>query len=247
MRIETNVTCAAWIRPRLGPFGGTVSSVVPTGFEAYARVLHPVGLLEGAGTLRWEQVARKTGRRLHALAQFWRIAGRTEHRAVETGWPEGSPRLGELDRATQIQLIASIAAYDCRYSSVECVAAVWRGKGYLRGHSELENAPTLQLPHRDYVLFRGVLSELEGFDINVPVIGSTERRLWVHVTPALLWPTDTAWCVATEVDFDSTLVGGPRALIDTVLKNAQLEAFEVAPGDSLLFDADRVNVPESGE
>src|SRR5665647_566241 len=32
---------ADWIAPRLGPFGGQVSSVVPRGFAAYARVRHP--------------------------------------------------------------------------------------------------------------------------------------------------------------------------------------------------------------
>lgn len=36
------MAAAAWIGPRLGPFGGWVGSVVPEDFEAYARIVHPI-------------------------------------------------------------------------------------------------------------------------------------------------------------------------------------------------------------
>jgi len=48
----------------------------------------------------------------------------------------------------------------------------------------------------------------------------------------LIWPTDNSWCVATEVDFDSTLIAGDKHLID-----GQDDAVDVAgitagePGD----------------
>ena len=32
---------AEWLAPRLGPFGSGVASVVPDGFPAYSRILHP--------------------------------------------------------------------------------------------------------------------------------------------------------------------------------------------------------------
>lgn len=234
MQIEADIRCADWIGPRLARFGGSVGAVVPTGFEAYARVLHPVMLSQGGGMLSWAEVAQRTGRQLHARAQFWRIAGRTAIDAVQSGWREGAPRAGELDRATQTELIATLAKQDARGVERECIAAVWYGRGDLRSLPELERAPRLQLPHREYVLFRGALGE-------VPELGTTEPKQLGHFTPALLWAADASWCVATEVDFDSTLVGGPRSLIDAVLANKQLEAFEVQAADSLAWDGDRLN------
>jgi hypothetical protein len=240
MQIEADVACGDWIRPRLAQVGGSVGAVVPTGFEAYARVLHPVQLNQTHGALSWAEVARLTGRRLHARAQFWCIAGRAAPNPVDSdsGWHEGAPRAGELDRATQTELIATLAAHDMRGAARECVVAVWHGWGFMRHSSEIEHAPRMHLPHRDYVLFRGALAE-------VPALGLAEPSQFVHFTPALLWAADASWCVAPEIDFDSTLVGGPRLLVDAVLTNAQLEAFEVEPGDSLAWDGDRVNGPGS--
>lgn len=238
MEIEADVTRADWMRPRLLPFGGRVGSAVPRGFEAYARVLHPVELHKTPGIQRWAEVARLTGRRLHARAQFWCIAGRATLNATDSGWQEGAPRAGQLDRTTQTELLATIAAHDVRGTERECIAAVWHGWGFMRRSFEIEHAPRMHLPHRDYVLFRGALAE-------VPALGLTEPRQFFHFTPALLWPEDAAWCVATEIDFDSTLVGGPREIVDAVLTNTQLEAFEVNTDDSLAWDGDSVNGPES--
>ena len=60
-------------------------------------------------------------------------------------------------------------------------------------------------------------------------------------SPNLSWPADRAWCVATEIDFDSTLVGGSSDLIQTVLDAPGLDAWRVSPEDSLAADADHVN------
>ncbi|MPY85645.1 MAG: hypothetical protein GEV00_20600, partial [Actinophytocola sp.] len=66
----------AWLAPRLGPFGGVIGSVVPRGFEAYARVLHPVTNARGE-RVSWADVCAATGRRPHALMQWHAIAGVT--------------------------------------------------------------------------------------------------------------------------------------------------------------------------
>lgn len=60
-------------------------------------------------------------------------------------------------------------------------------------------------------------------------------------SPNLFWPADHAWCVASEIDFDSTLVGGSNNLIEAVLKTSELDAWPVRPDDSLAADGDRVN------
>jgi hypothetical protein len=50
-------------------------------------------------------------------------------------------------------------------------------------------------------------------------------------SPTLWWPDDRAWCVASEVDFHSTYVGGSRQLIDRLLGDERIEALEAAVTD----------------
>jgi hypothetical protein len=52
-----------------------------------------------------------------------------------------------------------------------------------------------------------------------------------------------SWCVVSEIDFDSTLVGGQNDLIDKVLRCDDLEAWSVGPLDSLACDGDMINQP----
>jgi hypothetical protein len=60
--------------------------------------------------------------------------------------------------------------------------------------------------------------------------------------PNLIWPADESWFVASEVDFDSTLVGGSVMLIEAIVESPELEAWQVGPSNSLAADADKVNV-----
>ena len=59
--------------------------------------------------------------------------------------------------------------------------------------------------------------------------------------PQLVWPADHAWCVASEIDWDSTVVGGSRAAIDAVLATDSLETFEVTADDDLSSEGDTIN------
>ena len=38
---SADVTAADWLEPRLRRFGSAVAAVVPNGFPAYVRILHP--------------------------------------------------------------------------------------------------------------------------------------------------------------------------------------------------------------
>lgn len=102
------------------------------------------------------------------------------------------------------------------------------------------HGPLLVLPNREHLLLAGSLAD-------VAALATATATADVHPfrpgsrTPSLLWPDDRAWCVATDVDLDSTLVGGPRALVDAVLADETLEAFEVDVDDSLGAFADEVN------
>lgn len=62
-----------------------------------------------------------------------------------------------------------------------------------------------------------------------------------QATPrGIIWPDDHAWVLVTEVDFDSTIVAGPRPLIDALVADPTLEALEIPEGAHLDWLADRL-------
>jgi hypothetical protein len=96
-------------------------------------------------------------------------------------------------------------------------------------------AARFELPWRAYYLFTGPLPDALRF-------GHWASEDWfLPRSPNLFWPDDQSWCVASEVDFDSTLIAGPAALVEEVVRSDELEAWQVNPGDSLAFDGDTVN------
>jgi len=284
-----------WIRDRLGPFGGQVSSVMPRGFEAYARVLHRA-TGRGVERVRWAEVAASAGTVLHATAQWSRVArrpgwstqeptvahdepwpadwypeGQVGRRGEPREWPGGNPMEGELD---QVQLPALVDVLRPHTHPDAVTAAFWVGSSWegsivltagvraprtpLRGarirrprgqaierfgpalYDAVLAGPQLELPNREYYLFAGSLDDVADLADGSATADVTPFAPGSR-TPSLLWPDDRTWCVATEVDFDSTLVGGPRALVDAVLADETLEAFEVIEADSLAYDGDEVN------
>jgi hypothetical protein len=60
-------------------------------------------------------------------------------------------------------------------------------------------------------------------------------------SPNLWWPDDRAWFVATEIDFDSTFVGGDDRLIGALVSDTRLEALPLALRARADAAADRVN------
>jgi hypothetical protein len=77
-----DVAVGHWIAPRLRGFGGRVHCVVPDGFSAYARVLHPAED-EFGQEVTWAEVCRRTGRTAHPLMQWSSIARTVRHVSTE--------------------------------------------------------------------------------------------------------------------------------------------------------------------
>lgn len=255
-----DVALGEWIAPRLGSFG-QVTSVVPRGFAAYARVLHPVGDPE-EGATTWAAVCAVTERTPHALAQWQSISSpRVEdgsRRAPSRGrtWEGDEPAAGRLEPVALDSLCQVLAEHTA--PGVECCFALWEGFGWIRGSPAVafyrppsgaaspDVAPAfepavmaglrLDLPGRGYLLFTGVLGA-------ATEMGWWPADNWFQAqSPNLMWPVDRSWCVATEIDFDSTVVAGSAALVEAVLAREGLEAWPVEPSDLLSIDGDAVNV-----
>jgi hypothetical protein len=237
---------ASWIGERLAPFDAyVVTSVVPGGFEAYARVLHPAEepLHGGDRVVRWAEVATWSGLPLRPGSQFHSIALPLVRPQGEAPWTGQGPHQGSLYPPDAV-ILAEILR-DWTATPQRCWFCVWDGYGWggvsltaskgavapepgsgrrpdpvpaaVRGGSRVE------LPHRDYLLYRGPV------DAALATAGLGGE----HQVANLWWPQDRAWFVATEIDLAWTYVGGPAGLIGQLLAETRIEALPAAPDDEL--------------
>jgi hypothetical protein len=260
LRPVTDVSVGDWIAPRLRGFGGRVNQVIPDGFAAYARVLHPA-LDEHRQPVPWAEVCRRTGRTAHPLMQWTSIAGAEWSRSDTLAGP---PLVGCAPPAVLAAVLDVLRRFTPE--ACDCYHALWEGWGWLHSGgwafltsaddppspassgpepsglaAEVLNGPRLELPHRRYVLFRGPLHAALRLGHQVTV------NWFDPQSPSLLWPADRSWCLATEVDFDSTLIGGSPELIDAILKDARLDAWRVQPIGDLTIHGDHINATEQHE
>src|SRR5665647_3305544 len=224
VRVLDDVTPADWLAERMAGPRGTVTQTVPSGFAAYARILHPAGGPDNE-PVTWAQVAETTGRLVHPTVQWHVLVGAADGWDHVGGlWPHARPQWGNL-AISQLAVLCEVLAVNTTTPDA-CFLAL----------TDTEHAsPRLRLPGRDYFVMHGPISATLDFARYDGV------DAWWSQSPNLFWPQDRAWCVATEIDFDSTLVGGSAAAVAAVLEAPELEAWPVRPTDSLTADADRGN------
>ena len=210
-----------WVEQRIRPKvrgEARVYSLLPDGFEAYARILHPAYQPAADDPVRWSEIAAQAGTILHSGADFEKLAG-----PRIDDWDE--PFQGQLPEVEARDLVGILQQFT---ASRRCLFAIWEGQG---GMDRLwQGAVSLQLPGRVYGLFGGTLdSALELLDQGD-----------LYPRPNLWWPEDRAWFVGTGIDELSTFVGGSRACIDGILASG-LETFEVSPDARFDSGADTIN------
>ncbi|HEX5859720.1 MAG TPA: hypothetical protein VFY91_16565 [Microbacterium sp.] len=111
---------------------------------------------------------------------------------------------------------------------------------------EISKGPRLELPAREYVLFRGGAAELADPEW-VTRSPWRDRAQEEHgfppsaQAPALVWPDDRAWVLVTEVDYDSTVVAGSAALVRALIDDPRLEAAEIPADADLSWGGDGVS------
>lgn len=245
MRWSVDVAAADWIGPRLDPFGsGWVTSVVPGGFDRYARILHPVSSVEygDESTVRWSDVAGWSGTTVERDTQFLEIALPERDPGTPPPWQSQGPFEGSLTGGDAARLAAIARKHTA--TPHECWFCVWDGYGWDRvaaylsfGEAddvppelpfepdpvppEVRDGPRVRLPDRDYLLYTGPVEDALAFV-------ESQRQ-----TPNLFWPADRAWCVASEIDLTCTYIGGSAELIDAVLADPGIEALPAEPGDTM--------------
>lgn len=262
LEVSADPSAAAWIAPRLGGEFGAVTLAVPSGYEGYVRICHPA-LDDDDAPVGWSEVANATGRRVHPLMQWHALVGSADYLNMRGSlWRGGDPERGNLSPDVLGALCGLLAKYTA--DPGHCYFCLWDGWGWIDGDGVLGTLvlttddaadanrdseapvkpafspeepmrPRVKLPHRDYLLLTGPLSA-------ATQIGYWPTPGWfLPQSPNLFWPTDRTWCVASEIDFDSTLVGGTNQLIEAILETPTLDAWPVGPDDSLAYDADHIN------
>jgi hypothetical protein len=235
---STRVEEADWIRNRLAPWSENVAtSIIPVGFEAYARILHPAQLpLDGRDLVRWSDVSRWSGEPISRTVQWHEIALPRVARTDRPPWWGQGPRDGEPYREDLLTLVNVLTPLTV--SPERCFFCVWNG--YFQSNAARYGSETpsvqlprpdppprlVELPNRSYGLFEGALA-------GAVSIAIAHRR--VGQPPNLWWPSDRSWIVASEIDLPWTYVGGSRTLIDRVLADPRLESLAVEPDDSYVL------------
>ena len=216
----------------------TVGSLVPNGFPAYARVFHPAYLNDDEEQpVRWSTVASWTGRIVHPLMQFRRVAGLPEDPHVnEPDPPWGShPTVGSIPRAECRTLVETLRGFTTIPDI--CYFGLWEGWGNI--DTRLYKAGSrLRAPHRSHFLFRGPIEAIMAFFAT----DWPRENVWSN-SPNIWWPKDRSWCVATDIDLCHTNIGGSRECIEAILSHPDLEALPTTI-DASYLNSDTINAPE---
>jgi hypothetical protein len=215
---------AHWLNDHLQDMtGGRVRNIVPSIYEAYVRILHPVH--DASGTrVRWSYLAQDAGIGMRANLQWEELVERFL-REPESSMPVvAPPEPGCLDKDSMNALIRLV---DPLGQDGSCVSGIWDGWAWLNDiMAPGATIGSVTFPHRAYLLFEGRLRE----------VAVVEAGLIGARSPNLLWPVDRSWFLASEVDLDSSILCGARELCEAVLASSEIEALSIGPDDVLAVE-----------
>lgn len=222
--IAHDVSVGDWIRESLDPWVAfsenpvTIGIVIPKGFESYVLVRHTgpgdhQGGLgnESLGTLV-EILANFTITPEECFPALWDGYGWMHPGSIATFKPSRHPILYRFFRPISIRINARRLRWRIR-TQVQSL-------DHLESHTlpvGIMKSERFKLPNREYLLMRGPLSEARK-------IGWVFSESFQSQSPNLLWPRDRSWILATEIDFDVTLIGGSESLVAAILNTGSLSA-----------------------
>ena len=235
LEFSEDVSEARWVEESLSDFG-TLRALLPGGFRAYARVFHPAYLNDDAEQpVRWSTVASWTGRTVHPLMQFQRVAGLPEGPHVNDPDPPWGlhPTVGSIPEAECRTLVETLRGFTTTPDI--CYFCLWEGWGNIDTRLYKDSA-RVRAPGRDYLLFRGPIDAIMAFI-------TRDGHSW-GFSPNIWWPKDRSWCVATDIDLCHTCIGGSRECIEAILSHPDLETLPTALDASTYLISDTINAPE---
>jgi hypothetical protein len=193
-----------------------VSSLVPDGYEAYGRILHPARRTDKPGKLRWSAIADERGGAIGPEVHFTALVGWVPARDGQSApEPYVAPAWGTMEDDECARLAELLA----RFTSTpeRCWFCLWEGYGWPELPRQGQGPPRVNLPHRDCILFSGP----------VDVATSFRSPPWSQ-PPTLWWPDDRAWCVASEIEGYSSCIAASGPCIEALVEDA-LELVVTSP------------------
>lgn len=221
--MEDNTSPARWVERDLEEWlgAGSVASMVPGGFEGHARLLHPaVRWWDGGEALvTWAEVARWSGKPLHPTSSLEDLATRPDgsewwEAVADEHTRAGGPEIGMLPEELCEPLVRILE--DFTSTPERCWFCIREGFVDLRSSP---GPPRVRIGQRGYVLYAGPVAALPSL---------------VHLlsdSPNLWWPDDRAWFVGTDIENDSTHIGGSRECIQRLLDAEDLEVMPASRTD----------------
>lgn len=206
----------------------SVCELVPPCFDRYARIFHPCCRVEGKRRVpvRWAEVAACTGTRVHALMQWERIGTSSMHGA-RIDYPDE----GTLPASVAVPLGGILAQHTDNPLREPCWLGVWRGYGWDYAEHVPRGTRCIDTGGgRTWDMFRAPLTM-----IGAPFFDGVEQ------TAHLMWAADRSWWLSTDIDLNTSYIGGSAELIEAVLGSAALEAWPVEPGDGVAIASDGMN------
>ena len=223
LEIETDVSVGDWIRESLAPWKlfsenpVTIGIVIPSGFESYVLVRHA-----GSGDTHGSLGNRTLTTLLETLSTFtttpeicyhalWEGQGWMHSGSISLFKPSKYPKLHRFLRPLDFRIRWQFAWRKRIRNQVQAL-------DHLKSHTlpdGIMDAERFNLPNRGYLLMRGPLEEAKS-------IGWIFSESFHSQSPNIIWPQDRQWILATEIDFDVTLIGGSEALIASIISQNSL-------------------------
>lgn len=213
--------------PQTPVLPNSVRSLMFNDFKAYVRVLHPARKIlippsanhaARWGTVLWADVAKSNGRTPHAAMEWNRIS-----RSPTDAEPlfDRPPTVGSLSESHIGALSLKL-----RYLYGKD-APCWFLFPEVAGLDVPEDIPRFNSPSGPAIAFVGMIGDVyRTFQLNKPSYwGSFECR----------------WAVSTEIDLDSTHIGGSDDLIEAIMHEPELESFTTSRDELITSNADTIN------
>ena len=108
--------------------------------------------------------------------------------------------------------------------------------------------PRLGMKHRPMILLGGPLGALPATSFHEwwyeP---GWENPAGNYSSPSLWWADDRAWCIASDVDLQSSYLGASAECAQRLIDDEQLEIVPVAADQSVTWDAETINPEPLGD
>lgn len=205
----------------------TLGSMVPTIYDAYARILYPVRVSDPKGdgvTVRWSDIARHTGAIAHAEMELHALDITIEPgstRSVGANVP--TPAKPVPGWSEQLAAIVDVLA-DHTTTPDDCWFAIWEGNTAL--DDIRASTPTVGIGD-NYFLLRGP--------------GARATACYRGLAPNIWWPADRAWCMVAHFDFPCVYFGGTQQAVDSLLAMPEIEAWPARADQVITADNDHLN------